>query len=191
MQGWKFVLLFIAAMILMLLLLCQDTDNPPPPAPAPVGNGLLPGEKSVPEFRQPIIEWASDTECAKDTTCPSRKTDCVVKPFVAQKDTTYHLYAVYYNGDTLNASCRVCASLYEITAANDTVQITDLYTACPTGGPWAAHPNLKAGKTYLLSVCLHKCGDMTTCTCGEVRDAFGVVSIRDLYGELRDHFRKP
>jgi hypothetical protein len=186
MKGWKFILISAAVFVMLFLLLCQKQDTPhtPPAAPA-----LLPGEKHVAGFTTPLIEIANDTECFKDTLCPSRKADCVLKSFVAQKDTTYHLYAVYFNGDTLTPSCRVCASLYQIKASGDTVAIEDLYTACPTGGPWAAHPTLKKDSTYLLSACLHKCGDMTHCNCGEVQYSFAAVSIRDLLPELTRLFR--
>lgn len=189
MKGSKFLLIVaVIGVILYFLYGKMWQVAPPPPPPDPVT--LLPGERNEPGFTQPIIESVTDVECFRDTTCPSRKTDCVTKKFTAQKDTTYHLYAVYYNGDTLTQSCRLCASLYQIKAAGDTVLVESLYTACPTGGPWGAHPVLKKDSTYLLAACLHKCGDMQNCTCGEVQHSFAVISIRDLLPELKDMFKK-
>ncbi|MBK6910951.1 MAG: hypothetical protein IPK53_01975 [bacterium] len=190
MAGWKFVLLFAVGLLVVFLLLCQDTQNGgAPPAPVPVPVQLLPGERNDPSYRQPIIESVFDGACALDTICPSRRSDCVTKSFVAQKDTVYHLYAVYANGDTTQPSCVLCASLYHIRAAGDTVLVTSIETACPTGGPWADHPRLAKDSTYMLSACLHKCGDMSNCQCGEMVDAFAIVSMRDLLDELKRHFR--
>jgi len=175
MQGWKFVLLFIAAMILMLLLLCQDTDNPPP-APAPVGNTLLPGEVDDPNFPKPIVAWVRDNTCTVTDKCPPVDENCEHKTFTVQKDTTYYLTVIYFNSDTLSASCRTCGTVYD-----DRRIVANLVTACPTGGPWVTAMNLKPGVTYTVEACLQSCPDTPACKCGGLFNADAVVSMRRLF----------
>ncbi|MCB9357390.1 MAG: hypothetical protein H6505_02365 [Calditrichaeota bacterium] len=184
MSALKVLLIAAALFVMLFLLLCQQGNPPQPLAPA-----LLPGEKTLIGFKDPIVEIVHDTECSLDTLCPSRAPNCQLEKFVAGLDTTYTLYAVYYNGDTLTPSCVLCASLYQIKASGDTVLLKSVLTACPTGGPRVEFADLKKDSTYLVAACLNKCGDMSTCNCRELRHAFALVSIRDQYKALSDLFK--
>ena len=139
-------------------------------------NGLFPGEVRERMWPVPIIAAVRDTTCSTDTTCPSRGMDCIVKTFTVLKDTTYFLTTSYFNGDTVNASCRACGVVYD-----DTTSIMEIATACPTGGPWIASTRLKKGRTYTLSVCLQRCPQIADCRCGERVFADAVVSIRQVF----------
>ncbi|MBK6765238.1 MAG: hypothetical protein IPG71_02670 [bacterium] len=175
MQGWKFVLLFIAAMILMLLLLCQDTDNPPAPAPipAPARNGLLPGEVNDPNWPKPIIVSVKDETCSDTDKCPPVSEDCAHKTFTVQKDTLYYMTLSYFNGDTLNPSCRVCGTVYD-----DRTIVMNNVTACPTSEPWVSFARLVPGKTYTVEACLQSCPNHPGCKCGESVHADAAISMR-------------
>ena len=177
MRPLYWLLLGILLIIVLLLLLCQDAgqDEAPPAAP-PTADGLFPGEIRDRMWPAPIIVAVRDTSCSNDTTCPSKITDCVVKTFTVLKDTTYFLTLSYFNGDTLNPSCRACGTVN----LNDVALIQNV-TACPTGGPWINFGELKRGKTYTLSVCLQRCPQLAECRCGERVFADAVVSIRRVF----------
>jgi len=177
MTGWKFVLLFVGAMVLMLLLLCQDAGkNPPPPAPAPAGKELLPGEYEDPNWPKPIVAWVRDNTCTETDKCPPTDEDCSHKNFTVQIDTMYHLTVIFFNSDTLAPSCRTCGTIYD-----DRRVVENVVTACPTGGQWEAHMRLVPGVTYTLEACLQSCPETPACKCGGLFNADAVVSLRRLF----------
>ncbi len=162
--------------VVLVLLMCQDLGQPPP-APPPRGDALLPGEVNDPAWPRPIITSVHDVTCKDTVECPSQAADCVTKTFTVQKDTTYFLTTIYFNGDTTTASCRACGTVYE----GDKAIMHDL-TACPTGGPWVNFKRLQPGITYTLSVCLRSCPNVTPpCKCGESATADAIVSMRRVF----------
>ena len=171
------LLLGILAIIILILLLCrQGAKKEAPPETPPTVDGLFPGEIRDRKWPVPIIAAVRDTLCSNDTTCPSKITDCVVKTFTVLKDTSYFLTLSYFNGDTLNPSCRACGTVYD-----GNTLVIDNVTACPTGGPWVNFGELKRGRTYTLSVCLQRCPGLDDCRCGERVFADAVVSIRHVF----------
>ncbi len=179
----KFILwlgLAVVVVAVLFLLLCRGEQDKEPPKEAPVdqmdASGLFPGEMRDRLWPVPILAAVRDTTCSIDTNCASQALDCITKTFTVQKDTLYFLTTSYFNGDTINASCRACGVVYE-----DTTTIMEIATACPTGGPWVASTKLKKGHTYTLSVCLQRCPQFPDCRCGERVFADAVVSIRSVF----------
>ena len=167
------VMLFTAALV---LLSCQQKkqDNQPNPRQK---TDLLPGEVWNPRWPQPIITARRDSVCSNDIRCPFRNDECVSLAFQVQKDTTYFLTVLYFNGDTLHPSCRACGTVYQ-----DTTVIMNLVTACPTGGPWVTFARLVPHVNYAIVACLQKCPEMEKCDCGkEKATADAVVSMRRLF----------
>ena len=153
----------------------KQKEQPAPVTPPPFA-GLYPGEIRDPFWPHPIIISARDTTCSIDTTCPTKSADCIVKSFTVLKDTTYFFTLSYFNGDTINASCRACGTIYQ-----DTTVIMQNVTACPTGGPWATFSRLRPGIIYTLAVCLQRCPQLPECRCGKRVIADGIVSIRPVF----------
>lgn len=166
--GWLFVL---AAIVMASLLLCRSGrqgGNPP--------DQLLPGETHSTTYRQAIITSIRDNTCSESLDVAAPRPDGYVSAdFTVQKDTTYALTLIYFNGDTLNPSCRLAGRILA-----DTTILAQNVTACPTGGPWVTYVRLTPGQTYTLILSLMRCPQLPECRCGEILWADAVVSIRPL-----------
>ncbi len=138
--------------------------------------GLLAGEVRDPRFPVPIITAVLDLDCATLDTCPVRTGDCISKEFRVEKDTLYFFTVSYFNGDTLNPSCRSCGSVY----LRDSV-VMNLVTACPTGGPWVDFAPLQPGRSYRLAVCMQRCPEEESCECGKEARSIAIVSMRRVF----------
>lgn len=176
MKGSTFIIICIVLAVIGYFVYGLMWQVAPPEPLHRDGNGLFPGEINDPNWPAPIIAWARDSTCSDSTKCPPNGEGCAFKNFVVQKDTTYYLTVMYFNGDTTKPSCRTCGSVY-----GDRNVVANLVTACPTGGPWTTTMNLKPGVTYTVEACLQTCPNVPGCKCGERVQADAVVSMRRLF----------
>ena len=159
---------FVVLSALCLLASCQEKPRQ--------NSELMPGEVNDPRYPVPIICAVVDTACTDSVQCPAKTADCETLNFTVQKDTIYFLTVSYFNGDTINASCRACGEVYD----GNTV-VMQRVTACPTGGPWVDFGRLRPGVQYTLVVSLQRCPALKTCDCGKGARADAIVSIRRVF----------
>lgn len=178
MKGWVALIIVAFCCAFVFMLTCQDKeDKPNPAARAPENKDeLLPGEVRDPRWPKPIIVSVSDKTCTETTKCPPVDEECGHKNFTVQKDTTYYMTVIYFNGDTATASCRTCGTVYD-----DKAVVMNSVTACPTGGPWINFARLVPGKTYTLEACLQSCPNTPACKCGENVQSEVIISMRRLF----------